>query len=739
MTLDATAFLDRAFEELQQTSAPDKDAQNLFRDCYFGPYQLLGQLGAGGVARVWRARHVDPRFADEAVAMKLLHAKFSADKRIVNLFRGEALIMSLLCHPHIVRVVDAGELGGRLFIAMEQVAGSDLDELLFQLQEAKQLLPFDLGLYLIMATLRALSFAHGLKGADGRLLQLVHRDVNPANVFVSFDGGVKLGDFGVASIVQAHGQKSTEVAGKLGYFAPEQLEGLPSDHRSDLFAVGVMMFEVLCGHRLFEADAQDQAIRRNARAHAPRPTRLNPSLPSALEPVMLQALERRPQDRFASAEAMLEALAPFADGAVDATMGLRSLLRGLLHKKFIKVTDEQLRWVGRKLPPLMDCTIDLLASDVRTRTGIARLLGQSGARVREHTDIRGVASASDVASSRLLVVDLSDATFSGESVRRAAESRGKKVPTVCLSILYDRSSLARATAMGAQELLVRPMRPERMIDACRRALLTPSGPTAAVDAAASIAASASDEVRAPAFGMVLSRDTGLLGRLAPTLATLHLAYEVTGDEEQALLCGLRRSHSFLIVDAHAAPGKFRETIRAFRGLPGIGLLPVLLLIDEVQRPLLRGVAKDRLVIANRLLKLDVPCAELSASKSNDHRRIFTRHTVRLPGRLRAGGRSEPCVAENISRGGVMLTSRVMPPLGSWVEVDLEGAGQAAVSFRGRVARVALSPSDAGVQDVALGITCAQFAEGGEAAWIGVIATLEAQSKLTAPSNVSGTS
>src|SRR6478735_5394120 len=257
-------------EEGAVASAPTGDGG---ASQFVGPYQLIQEVGAGGVARVHRARHIHPQYADKPLAVKVLHEELSKDPKVVALFRREAYLLSLLKHPNVVQTFEAGAQDDRLFIAMEFIDGRDLDNMMLRCQRAKMPIPLPLQMHIIGDVLRALIYAHELCDNDNNILNLIHRDVNPANVFVSFDGRIKLGDFGVASITAGRVERSRELAGKVGYFAPEQLAGDPVDHRADLFDLGVMMFEMLCGARLFDAEDADQAMRLNKRAKIPKPTK----------------------------------------------------------------------------------------------------------------------------------------------------------------------------------------------------------------------------------------------------------------------------------------------------------------------------------------------------------------------------------------------------------------------------------------------------------------------------------
>jgi serine/threonine-protein kinase len=262
----------------------------------FGDYQILGHLGEGGMCHVFRARR---KGEQHDVALKLLKEERRKDERVLDLFITEADLSLLLHHPNLVETYDAGEVSGRYYIAMELVEGVNLRELV------------------------AVSQA-------GTPLGLVHRDVTPHNVFLSFDGRIILGDLGIAH-VQAYGDVETSTAmGKLGYLSPEQASGEVIDARSDLFAVGVMLHELLTGRRLYEGSDESKLLEEIAEAKAPKLRRLRPRASAELEDVVDRALARRARDRFDSAEAFMVALEPCWSTLIGNPRALAGLMAAML-------------------------------------------------------------------------------------------------------------------------------------------------------------------------------------------------------------------------------------------------------------------------------------------------------------------------------------------------------------------------------------------------------------------------
>lgn len=229
----------------------------------YGRYVVRSRLGQGGMAEVFLGEAVDERGDQVHVAIKLLRQGQSEEK-----FADEADLMSLLSHPNLVRMMEHGVAFGRPFIAMEFLIGGDLQEVMAAHRRAMKGFPMGMGVHVCIEVLKALAYFHKATTRTGTPLNLVHSDVNPSNVFFSGEGDIKLGDFGVAS--SAHldiGPGHGVTAGKLSYLSPEQTRGEPLTPASDLWAVGVMLHEVVVGYHPFQKDgASEQQIMQAIRA-----------------------------------------------------------------------------------------------------------------------------------------------------------------------------------------------------------------------------------------------------------------------------------------------------------------------------------------------------------------------------------------------------------------------------------------------------------------------------------------
>jgi hypothetical protein len=278
----------------------------------FGKYTLLERVGSGGMADAYRARLPGIEGFEKTLVIKRLHAHLAAEPKFARMFIDEARIAARLDHPNVVGVFELGEVPGEgLYIAMEHVAGTNLYVLLQQAVERRLELPLWFCLHVVDQLLSGLGAAHTLVDDEGEPLGVVHCDVTPSNVFLSFFGDVKLGDFGVASSRLRLGDTELgELRGKLGYMAPEQLSGRRVDARTDLFAVGVILWELLAQRRLFGQATPYEVMAAVREGERLPPTRHGAGFPEALDAVVLRALEIEPDARWASTGAMQAALEP---------------------------------------------------------------------------------------------------------------------------------------------------------------------------------------------------------------------------------------------------------------------------------------------------------------------------------------------------------------------------------------------------------------------------------------------
>jgi len=274
-----------------------------------GPYSIQGLIGVGGMGEVYRGR--DTRLGRD-VALKVISLKRAGDPSFRRRFELEARAASALNHPSIVTVYDVGEADGIKYIAMEYIHGPTVTEIVRKSISVGRFLPLEHAVFIMSEVAAALSYAHDSRDSEGNLNRIVHRDVSPSNLLVSFEGVTKIVDFGIAKVQDQIREESGMRPGKVSYMAPEQLRGDAVDGRSDIFAMGVILYEITVGRRLWKG-APEQVARRILEEKIPPPTYLRRDYPPALELIVLRALERRPDDRYQTADEMHRDLQAFLD------------------------------------------------------------------------------------------------------------------------------------------------------------------------------------------------------------------------------------------------------------------------------------------------------------------------------------------------------------------------------------------------------------------------------------------
>ena len=277
-----------------------------------GRYELLYPLGVGGMAEIYKARALGPAGYARDVVIKRILPAHGDDLDFVRMFEAEANILGRLHHPNVVEVYDFGRDGGLPYLALEYVDGPSLSRVLRTLRAANRMMPAGIAAFVGREISRALDYVHNLEDASGSRLDVIHRDVTPSNIVLAATGGVKLLDFGVATFRTA-GQisKSGTVKGKPAYLAPEQLEGKPLDGRVDLFALGIVMHEMLSLQHLFAGDSDLGTVKKLMEMEIPSPAARRDDVPPALEAIVMRALERDRRRHFASASEMSQALDDF--------------------------------------------------------------------------------------------------------------------------------------------------------------------------------------------------------------------------------------------------------------------------------------------------------------------------------------------------------------------------------------------------------------------------------------------
>ncbi len=308
---------------------------------HLGRYKLLRRVGTGGMAEVWKAVVRGPAGFEKVVAIKriLPHLLGETDS---EMFAAEAKLVARLEHPNIVQVFDFGVgdpnathgpglTHADYYMAMEYVAGQDLCDLLRRLADRGRRMPIEAALFIAGEVAKALAYAHAETDADGRPLGIVHRDISPQNILVSYRGEVKVVDFGIAKVASAVAQTQSGVwKGKIGYLSPEQANLRPLDHRSDLFGIGLLLYEMVTGRRLFTGDSSDAIFERIAAFQGLEPAALA-EIPERVRPIVGRLLQADREARYQDAAAVEADLGRLLGAPVTP---FRSLLAGLLEENF---------------------------------------------------------------------------------------------------------------------------------------------------------------------------------------------------------------------------------------------------------------------------------------------------------------------------------------------------------------------------------------------------------------------
>ncbi|HEX3595861.1 MAG TPA: serine/threonine-protein kinase [Polyangiaceae bacterium] len=266
-------------------------------------YQIIERIAAGGMAEVYRGESAGVAGFRKRVAIKRVLPQLSANREFIDRFLDEARLGAYLSHSRCVQVFDIGQAGGAHFIVMEYVDGADLQAVLEFMTSRRQLMPVETACKIVLGVCEGLSYAHQATDHRGNALKIVHRDISPHNVLLTRYGEVKLVDFGLAK-ASSHLVAEDEdiVKGKFGYLAPEVTLGQGSDHRVDLFAAGILLWEMLSGRRLFRGESDVDTFHLVRATHVPDVRELREGVPDGLVAALARALARDPMERYQTAD-----------------------------------------------------------------------------------------------------------------------------------------------------------------------------------------------------------------------------------------------------------------------------------------------------------------------------------------------------------------------------------------------------------------------------------------------------
>ena len=258
------------------------------------------------MAEVFKAKSYGVEGFEKIIAIKRILPTMGEDRDFIKMFIDEAKIAGQLAHANICQIFELGRIDGSHFIAMEYIWGKDLLQIQNRVRKLKQMMPVPMACFVIAKVLEGLDYAHRKRDPLGRPLEIVHRDCSPQNVLVSYEGEVKVIDFGIAKATSRNSRTMAGVLkGKFGYMSPEQVRGLPLDRRSDIFALGTMLFECLTGERLFQGETDFSTLEKVRNVDVQSPRAINPAIPEQIERVIMKALAKDVEDRYQWCSEML--------------------------------------------------------------------------------------------------------------------------------------------------------------------------------------------------------------------------------------------------------------------------------------------------------------------------------------------------------------------------------------------------------------------------------------------------
>ncbi|MCP5464709.1 MAG: serine/threonine protein kinase [Deltaproteobacteria bacterium] len=342
----------------------------------FGKYFLTERIAVGGMAEIYKAKTFGVDGFEKLLAIKKILSHYSSDKEFITMLTDEAKLVVHLSHANIVQVYDLGRVGDDYFISMELVDGVNLRQLGEKAKELNKPVPMDVVLYIASEVCKGLDYAHNKKGARGEPLHIVHRDVSPQNILVSFEGGVKLADFGIAKAAMNLSQTNIGILkGKVTYMAPEQAFGKPIDQRTDLFSLGICLYELVTGKRLFTGESQMEILKTIRNTHIDEAFLKNENaIPDFFKPVLAKTLAYKQKNRFESA----------SDFQIELTKLLYQNFSDFTPRKLSETLQE---WFGRKeiddVPADMNATLDEPRESILVSSSLSPNLASQPAVVRD--------------------------------------------------------------------------------------------------------------------------------------------------------------------------------------------------------------------------------------------------------------------------------------------------------------------------------------------------------------------
>ncbi|HEX8111244.1 MAG TPA: serine/threonine-protein kinase, partial [Kofleriaceae bacterium] len=412
-----------------------------------GRYVVLKHLASGGMADVLLGRTEGIEGFERHVVLKRIKPEHAKDVRFIRMFLDEARVAANLHHQHIVQVHDIGETAGEYFIAMEYLHGEDVRTILSTASKMRQHVPLGCAMAVVSAAAAGLHYAHERRGPDKRPLGIVHRDISPSNILVGYDGSIKVVDFGIAKASARQETRSSSLKGKISYMSPEQCKGAEVDRRSDVYSLGVVLYELATTTRLFKGESDylvmDQIV--NGRVTLPQVRR--PELPNELSAIIMRAIAPDPERRYFTADELRVALDQFAAKASLTTS--TSAIATYMRKMFGEKPEPWLELEGQDFdsfdeigePPVTESTLGKswteLPQGEEFRRSTSSIPRQSG-------PIAVIAGSATSETSRSQVSRLTsaptptDSKMGWESQQQAAAPRGftpTKIAMICVPVI----------------------------------------------------------------------------------------------------------------------------------------------------------------------------------------------------------------------------------------------------------------------------------------------------------------
>ncbi len=682
------------------------NAFNSGRLGYIGPYQLLNRLGNGGMAVVYKACSIHPERDKELVAIKVLNEKAAADPAKAEYFRDEAYLLSTLGHPNLVRTLEAGIHQGQYYLVMQYIDGCDLGTLLDNLDNRNMLLPVPIGLYIIYNLLSALKYIHQANATDGKPLGLVHRDICPANVLLSTSGQVLLSDFGIAThILPRHLHRELN-AGHLGYLAPEQINNRTVDKRTDLFAVGVLLYEVITNVQPFFRPKKEDSYWATLEFKPLPAPNIDAELKQKLMPLFKKACNPNPDKRFQTAEQFQEALEEtfhLGEGGCGALTSLMNSLYPVRGHDFSKILNE-----NKEEKEQFNEVVQLYSLDKSAPDGAQRLLHRAGYATLKlpfgqtpdpNTPL--LISAEDVPSSAILPL-----------------INNHHAPLVILLGSFTEKSLTTAAELGHQCSLFAPYNVERI-----SLLLHPT---------TTLKSRFNTLELNPHMSLfqqikLLNRRVLLIGWPAVEAAICCMVLEkwrvychAVATLQEALDLAAHATYNLVLLSPNLADEAI-SIIADLREQTGYSLLPVLLPTATPKEHLMNRES-DAIFCDENSSDMEKLSQRILMILLNNNIRSFLRYRASLPTKYSYLGVAQEGTLVNIGRLGGLLLSKQIVPIGAELHLKFainEEEGKYIDIDKAQVVHIALEEDRLG-GNVLIGLSFGGMSEANEQDWLSFI-------------------